>query len=168
MPTTPTADGTLDGVTSLDRPLPDTWFTRDLPVLRAIARLVDSSEHGSSPYLLGAVVPASGLPKAEVIAAAKALVAAGYVEALTNHAGDIVRLTAISAEARRLAGLWPTPQGEWDRLLEQLTARAANAPTDVERSRWQAFAEAAGAVGPDDGALLMSALIGGYVPRSRS
>ena len=168
MPTPRTGDGTLDGVTSLDRPLPDVWFTRDLPVLRAIARLVDSSEHGSSPYLLGAVVPASGLPKAEVIAAAKALVSAGYVGALTNHAGDIVRVTAISAEARRLAGLWPTPQGEWERLIEQLAARAAHAPTDFERSRWQAFAEAAGAVGPDDGALLMSALIGGYVPRSRS
>jgi hypothetical protein len=155
-------------VTSPDRPLPDVWFTRDLPVLRAIARLVDSAEHGSSPYLLGAVVPASGLPKAEVIAAAKALVAAGYAEALTNHAGDIVRITAVSAEARRLTGLWPTPQGEWERLLEQLTARARNAPTDVERARWQAFAEAAAAVGPDAGALLMSALIGGYVPRSRS
>jgi hypothetical protein len=154
-------------VNSLDRPLPDVWFTRDLPVLRAIARLVDSSEHGSSPYLLGAVVPASGLPKADVIAAAKALVSAGYAEALTNHAGDIVRFTAVSAEARRLAGLWPTPQGEWERLLEQLGARAENAPTDVERARWRAFADAAAAVGPDDGALLMSALIGGYVPRSK-
>jgi hypothetical protein len=148
-------------------PLPDIWFTRDLPVLRAIARLVDSSEHGSSPYVLGAVVPASGLPKAEVIAATKALAAAGYIEPLTNHAGDIVRITAISAEARRLAGLWPTPQGEWDRLLEQLTARAAQAPTEVERLRWRAFADAATAVGPDDGALVMSALIGGYVPRRR-
>ena len=150
-----------------DQPLPDVWFTRDLPVLRAIARLVDSSDHGGSPYLLGAVVPASGLPKADVIAAAQALAAAGYIEPLTNHAGDIVRITAISAEARRLAGLWPTPQGEWDRLLEQLTARAEQAPTDVERQRWRAFADAATAVGPDDGALLMSALIGGYVPRRR-
>ena len=152
---------------SPDRQLDDAWFTRDLPVLRAIARLVDSSEHGNSPYLLGAVVPASGLPKAEVIAAAKALASAGYLEALTNHAGDIVRITAISGEARRLAGLWPTPQGEWERLLEQLTARAAHAGTDVERARWQAFADAATAIGPDDGALLMSALIGGYVPRAR-
>jgi len=168
VPGTPTPAGPLVGVTSLDGPLPDVWFTRDLPVLRAIARLVDSSEHGSSPYLLGAVVPASGLPKAEVIAAAQALAAAGYIEPLTNHNGDIVRITAISAEARRLAGLWPTPQGEWDRLLEQLAARAANAATEVERSRWQAFADAAAAVGPDAGALLMSALIGGYVPRSRS
>jgi hypothetical protein len=150
-----------------ERPLDDVWFTRDLPVLRAIARLVDKSEHGSSPYLLGAVVPASGLPKAVVVAAAQALASAGYIEPLTNHAGDIVRITAISAEARRLAGLWPTPQGEWDRLLEQLTARAQQAPTDVERGRWRAFADAAAAVGPDDGALLMSALIGGYVPRRR-
>jgi len=145
--------------------LADTWFSRDLPVLRAIARLVDEPTHGGSPYLLGAVVPASGLPKAEVVAAAKALAAAGYIEPLTNHAGDIVRITAISAEARRLAGLWPTPQGEWDRLLEQLTVRAANAPTDVERERWRTFADAAAAVGPHDGALLMQALIGGYVPR---
>src|SRR3712207_2322098 len=147
--------------------LADTWFIRDLPVLRAIARLVDEPKHGGAPYLLGSVVPASGLPKAEVVAAAKALASAGYIEPLTNHAGDIVRVTAISGEARRLAGLWPTPQGEWDRLLEQLSARAANAPTDVERQRWRAFADAAAAVGEHDGALLMSALIGGYVPRAR-
>jgi hypothetical protein len=154
-------------VTSPDRPLPDVWFTRDLPVLRAIARLVDEGQHGGSPYLLGAVVPASGLPKADVIQAAKALVSAGYAEALTNHAGEIVRFTGISPEARRLAGLWPTPQGEWDRLLEQVAARAENAPTDIERQRWRALADAATAVGEDDGALLMSALIGGYVPRRR-
>jgi hypothetical protein len=154
-------------VSTPDAPLPDAWFTRDLPVLRAIARLVDEPKHGGAPYLLGSVVPASGLPKAEVIAAAKALASAGYIEPLTNHAGDIVRITAVSGEARRLAGLWPTPQGEWERLLEQLRTRAGNAPTDVERQRWQAFAEAAAAVGEHDGALLMSALIGGYVPRAR-
>jgi hypothetical protein len=153
-------------VSAADRPLPDAWFRRDLPVLRAIARLVDAPEHGGAPYL-GQVVPASGLPKPDVVAAGRALVAAGYVEALTNYAGEIVRFTGISAEGRRLAGLWPTPQGEWARLLEQLTARAENAPTDVERQRWRAFADAAAAVGEDDGALLMSALIGGYVPRRR-
>jgi hypothetical protein len=147
--------------------LPDVWFTRDLPVLRAIARLVDSSEHGSSPYLLGAVVPASGLPKAEVVAAAQALAAAGYIEPLTNQAGDIVGFPGFAAEGGRLWAIWPTPQGEWDRLVEQLAARAEQAPTDVERQRWRAFADAATAVGPDDGALLMSALIGGYVPRRR-
>ena len=150
-----------------DAQLPDAWFTRDLPVLRAIARLLDEPKHGGAPYLLGSVVPASGLPKAEVIAAAKALASAGYIEPLTNHAGDIVRITAISGEARRLAGLWPTPQGEWERLLEQLAVRAEKAPTEVERQRWRAFAEAAGAVSEHDGALLMSALIGGYVPRAR-
>ena len=149
---------------STPQPLADTWFTRDLPVLRAIARLIDEPPHGSAPYL-GAVVPASGLARPQVVSAANALVAAGYVEALTNHAGDIVRITAISAEARRLAGLWPTPQGEWDRLLEQLAARAERAPTEVERARWRAFSEAAAAVGAHDGALLMSALVGGYVPR---
>ena len=111
---TPRETGGRDGSPDPTAPgdlLPDVWFTRDLPVLRAIARLVDECEHGNSPYLLGAVVPASGLPKADVIAAAKALVSAGYADALTNHAGDIVRITGISAEARRLAGLWPTPQG---------------------------------------------------------
>jgi hypothetical protein len=147
-------------------PLDDTWFSRDLPVLRAIARLVDEPASGGAPYL-GQVVPASGRPKADVVAAAKALTSAGYVEALTNYSGEIVRFTGISPEARRLTGLWPTPQGEWDRLLEQLTARADNAPTEVERGRWRAFADAATAVGPDDGALLMSALVGGYVPRRR-
>ena len=145
--------------------LPDSWFTRDLPVLRAIARLVDSPEHGGAPYL-GQVVPASGLPRPEVVAAVRGLVDTGYVAALTNVAGDVVRITGISGEARRLTGLWPTPQSEWERLGEQLAVRAANAPTDVERARWQALASAAGAVGEHDGALLMSALIGGYVPRA--
>ena len=144
--------------------LDDAWFSRDLPVLRAVARLVDSPAHGGAPYL-GQVVPASGLPKPEVAAAARALVSAGYVEALTNVAGDVVRFTGISPEARRLAGLWPTPQGEWDRLREQLALRAAKAPTGVERGRWQALAAAAEALGADDGALLMQALVGGYVPR---
>jgi hypothetical protein len=153
-------------VSTPDLPLPDTWFRRDLPVLRAVARLVDGPEHGGNPYL-GQVVPASGLAKRDVLAAARALAAAGYVEVLTTYSGEIVRFTGISGEARRLAGLWPTPQSEWERLVEQLTARAANAPTDVERARWRAFADAAAAVGPDDGALLMSALIGGYVPRAR-
>jgi hypothetical protein len=155
----------LDGAVSSEQ-LPDVWFTRDLPVLRAIARLVDSPAHGGAPYL-GQVVPASGLPKPDVTAAARALVSAGYVEALTNVAGEVVRFTGISAEARRLAGLWPTPQGEWDRLREQLAARAEKAPTEVERARWRAFSEAAEAIGADDGALLMSALVGGYVPRRR-
>ena len=54
-------------MTALDRPLPDVWFTRDLPVLRAIARLVDAPAYGGAPYL-GQVVPASGLAKAEVVA----------------------------------------------------------------------------------------------------
>ena len=154
-------------MTPPDAPLADTWFSRDLPVLRAVARLVDEPKHGGAPYLLGSVVPGSGLPKEQVVAAAKALAAAGYIEPLTNHAGDIVRITGISAEARRLAGLWPTPQGEWERLLEQAQTRAERAPTDVERERWRAFAEAARAVGPDAGALLMQALVGGYVPRAR-
>ncbi|MGY1744909.1 hypothetical protein [Blastococcus sp. SYSU D00695] len=154
-------------MTAPDAPLPDVWFTRDLPVLRAIARLVDEPRHGGAPYLLGSVVPASGLPKAEVVAAARALADAGYIEPLTNHAGDIVRITGISGEARRLAGLWPTPQGEWERLREQLATRAEQAPTDVERQRWRAMADAAAAVGDDAGALLMQALVGGYVPRAR-
>ena len=149
-----------------ERPLLDVWFTRDLPVLRAVVRLLDEPPHGSAPYL-GAVVPASGLPKPQVVSAANALVAAGYLVALTNHAGEIVRFTSASSEARRLSGLWPTPQGEWDRLLEQLAARATGALTEMERARWQALSDAAVALGPDDGALLMSALIGGYVPRAR-
>ncbi|MCW2678567.1 MAG: uncharacterized protein JWR70_3607 [Modestobacter sp.] len=149
-----------------EQPLPDVWFTRDLPVLRAIVRLLDEPPHGSAPYL-GAIVPASGLPKPLVVSAANALAAAGYVQTLTNHAGEIVRFTAVSAEARRLTGLWPTPQGQWERLVEQLEARANGAMTDVERSRWRAMADAATALGPDDGALLMAALIGGYVPRGR-
>jgi hypothetical protein len=37
----------------------------------------------------------------------------------------------------------------------------------VERARWRTLADGAAALGPEDGALLMSALIGGYVPRAR-
>src|SRR4051812_49752445 len=101
-------------VQPLDRSLDDAWFTRDLPVLRAIARLVDGPQHGGAPYL-GQVVPATGLPQADVTAAARALVSAGYVGALTNYAGGIVRFTRISAGARRPARLWAAPPGGWGR-----------------------------------------------------
>lgn len=148
-----------------DQPLADVWFTRDLPVLRAVVRLLDEPPHGSAPYL-GAVVPASGLTRPQVVSAAQALAAAGYVDVLTNHAGQIVRFTGASPEARRLCGLWPTPQEEWTRLCEQLATRAAGAPTGPERARWRALSDAAAALGPSDGALLMSALIGGYIPRA--
>ena len=146
--------------------LRDRWFTRDLPVLRAVARLVDDPEHGGAPYL-GAVVPAAGLPKPQVVAAAGALRTAGLVEVLTNYADEVVRFTGVSAQARKIVGLWPTPQSEWQRLREQLAARVEHAVTDVERARWQAMADAADGLGPDDGPLLMAALIGGYVPRTR-
>src|SRR3569833_2574714 len=116
-------------VQPLDRSLDDAWFTRDLPVLRAIARLVDGPEHGGAPYL-GQVVPASGLPKADVVAAARALVSAGFVEALTNYAGEIVRFTGISAGARRRAGRGPAPRGGGARRGGRRAARAEGAPTD--------------------------------------
>ena len=146
--------------------LRDRWYARDLPVLRAVARLVDDPEHGGAPYL-GAVVPASGLPKPDVVAAAAALRTAGLVEVLTNYADEVVRFTGVSAQARKIVGLWPTPQSEWQRLREQLAARVEHAVTDVERARWRAMADAASGLGPDDGPLLMAALIGGYVPRTR-
>src|SRR3712207_9122938 len=72
------------------------------PYTTLFRSLVDSPAHGGAPYL-GQVAPASGLPKPEVTAAARALVSAGYVEALTNVAGEVVRFTGISPEARRLA-----------------------------------------------------------------
>src|SRR3712207_8399865 len=65
-----------------------TLFRSDLPVLRAIARLVDGPEYGGNPYL-GQVVPASGLPKPEVTAAARALVSAGYVERSEEHTSEL-------------------------------------------------------------------------------
>ena len=90
-----------------DQPLPDVWFTRDLPVLRAIARLVDAPEHGGSPYLLGAVVPASGLPKADVIVAAKALPSqeASYRNLHLNTGHGTLGWTMAAGSGRMLADL---------------------------------------------------------------
>ena len=106
--------------------LDDVWFTRDLPVLRAIARLVDGPEYGGNPYL-GQVVPASGLAKPEVSAAARALVSAGYVEALTNYAGEIVRFT----------GSAPTATGREPPPASRRPARFPEPPPARERS-WPA------------------------------
>ncbi len=126
-------------MTLSDRPLADTWFTRDLPVLRAVVRLVDEGEHGGSPYLLGQVVPASGLPKADVVNAARALVSAGYTEALTNHAGDIVRFTAVSAEARHRRGSGPGCSTSWRRGRRRRPPRwngTAGGPCSTRLGPW--------------------------------
>ena len=115
---------------------------------------------------VGAVVPASGLPKAEVVAAA-ALVGGrlrrGADQPRRRHRALHRHLAGGAAAGRALAdaagGVGPAARA---------AGRAGGEGADRRRAAALAgVATRPPAVGADDGALLMSALIGGYVPRAR-
>jgi hypothetical protein len=58
------------------------------------------------------------------VRALKALEAAGLIEMRWMMPAHTGRLTELSADARRLVGLWPTPRTSFDRLLAALEREA--------------------------------------------
>jgi hypothetical protein len=71
--------------------------------------------------------------------------------------------TTVTADARRLAGLWPTPDTAADRIVIALELLVANAKTDEDRSRARKALEALGGAGRDPSVAVAAAAITGQV-----
>lgn len=108
-----------------------TWGRRELPVLEAIISDFDMIPMGGR-WPDGADVAArTGLSLADVGAALLAL-DGHYVTLVRSGSPSDWHVTAVTPDARRAAGQWPTAEG----LVEQLAARiseAAELETDQER-----------------------------------
>jgi hypothetical protein len=140
--------------------LPNTWATRDLPLLR---ECVMRAERGDVILLIGEMASAVGLDAAQARVAANALLDAGYLQDVRWQIGgpNIARVTGVTERARREIGTWPTA----DRLVDELIAaleRAADNEADVERkSRLRQVAVGLGRIGRDVAVGAASTYLGG-------
>ncbi|GAB3135279.1 hypothetical protein GCM10027289_28710 [Tsukamurella serpentis] len=111
----------------------DTWTTRDLPVLRAVVELYETGA-GSQPFR---IAEATGFDEATVSRALRALYREPYFEEpARDHGGEILFVGAPTGDALRVAGQWPTPENQLDRLIAAFEAVAADdTQPEEERSR---------------------------------
>ncbi len=121
--------------------LDDVWASRDFPVLREAARVLD---RGDGPVTAAPLTEATGLTQQEVFSAFDALVP-GY---LTGEPADTlggrmdVFFAGITERGRRAVGLWPSGESV-DALVDALR-QAEEAASDPEEK--SAIRRAAGAV----------------------
>ncbi|MGY1826243.1 hypothetical protein [Blastococcus sp. SYSU DS0541] len=107
--------------------LPDTWFSRELPVLIEAVRHFDAS---NQPLPTDTIADSLGWDVDQVGAAVRRLERVGLLEelgvGLGTAGGDYV--ARVSADAYRATGAWPTPEIAADRLLAALQAAVDKAP----------------------------------------
>jgi hypothetical protein len=113
----------------------ETWYSRDLPVLDAVVRLLDESPSG---LLLGrAVAKRTALDEGAVESALYAL-SPTYVilgRQMAAEGGlDLQVIDGVTGEARRAVGQWPTAESFIDQLVAGLKG-AAEQEKDPERKK---------------------------------
>jgi hypothetical protein len=113
--------------------LPDTWFSRDLPVLIEAVRHFDGT---NQPLAATTIAADLGWQVEKVTAAVRALVRGGYVEELGISMGPGGEwIGQVAGEAYREVGAWPSVDTAADRLLAALDAAVENAPEGEPKSR---------------------------------
>lgn len=122
--------------------LDDVWTSRDYPVLREVARNIDS---GKRPVPIHAVMAETGLSNADVKLAANALVRRGLVS-VDAGLGGARAFTNISSDAYLLTGLHPSGDDAVTRLIEALRQAADLEPDPIEKSRLRGLADQAGGI----------------------
>ncbi len=112
----------------------ETWTNRDLPVLKAVVELFE--ETGRGPRVTE-VARRVGFDQDTVERALRALYTEPYFEEpLGSAQKQFINVGAPTSAALRIAGQWPTPEGQLDRLIAAFEAVAAdNTRPDEERSR---------------------------------
>lgn len=111
----------------------DTWSARDLPVLRAIVEIYDST--GRENIRTRDIVSATGFDVETVQRAVRALHREPYLVGGTESSQQGYVFVGIpTGDALRVAGLWPTPEAQLERLITAL-ARAADDEERPEEER---------------------------------
>lgn len=113
-----------------------TWETRDLPVLKAVVELYE--ETGRGPRVTD-VVSRVGFDEDTVECALRALYTEPYFEKPMGSAQkEFIFVGAPTSAALRVAGQWPTPEGQLDRLIAAFEAVADDEERpEQERSRFK-------------------------------
>lgn len=123
-----------------------TWESRDLPVLDAIVRRFDES-----PFAIlnvGDVANLVGLEAGSVLSACRALDGV-YIEMDYVMAGgrpDPHHVRAVTPEARRVVGQWPSGEQWVERLVRALNEAAEVEPDEDRRSKLRTAAQTLGGI----------------------
>lgn len=114
----------------------DTWHNRDLPVLKAAVEIYDQKGRNPSAAELET---ATAFDDRTVQRALRALYREPYFEeGITAWGGDILAVGPPTSSALRVAGLWPTPEAQLERMVAALEAAANDeGRDDEERSRFR-------------------------------
>jgi hypothetical protein len=118
------------------RLMADTWKTRDLPVLRAAVELYDRT--GRNPHA-GELGAACGFDEDTVQRALRALYREPFFEkGMTDWGGKILAVGPPTSAALRVAGQWPSPEVQLERLIAALLDAADDeARPEEERGRFK-------------------------------
>lgn len=145
----------------------DTWTNRDLPVLEAAVRGVDQHRvaGGGGGIPFQEIADQTGLRENDVYASARALEDAGLVELRLVLPATRGRISAVSGQARQIAGSWPTEETYVDRLLAAVEALEANATDEDTRSRLRKLRDGLAAAGRDLLVSVAAATISGQIPK---
>lgn len=117
--------------------MPDTWESRDLPVLKAAVELYE--ENGEPPRATE-IEAKTGFDEETVQRALRALYTEPYFEAGqgTGSSSDIIWVGKPTSAALRVAGQWPTPETQVERLVAAFQAAADDDERpEQERSRFK-------------------------------
>jgi hypothetical protein len=146
-------------------PLSDTWASRDLPVLREYARLLDEDVFMPGP---SEVAPRLDVNEDVVLRAYKNLERGGYVIPIPDSArrsGDEGCISDITGDALRVIGTWPTPESALDRMIDALEEIAENTNADEDtRTRARRILEGLAGAGRTIGVTVAAAAITGQIP----
>jgi hypothetical protein len=114
----------------------DTWESRDLLVLRAAVELYDQTGRNPSAAEMEA---ACGFDKDTVQRALRALYREPFFqEGMTDWSGNILAVGPPTSAALRVAGQWPSPEVQLDRLIAALQAAADDEERpEEERKRFK-------------------------------
>jgi hypothetical protein len=128
-------------------PLPDQWYSRDLLVLREVARAF-AADPTTNRVAVETVAGALDVDEAIVSAVGETLIDAGFVDGMSTDWG-LIAFTKLTPAGRREVGLWPSPDIAADRLLAVLQAAVHNAPEGEPKRRARRVLDAFVAAGRD-------------------
>lgn len=124
----------------------NTWASRDLPVLDAMVKYLDDSVGALYPELRD-IAGLTSLELNEVGKAALALESDHLIQLEKGMGGAASwHVTAVSGEARRLVGQWPTAEQFVDEVARRLRDAANEEPDPERRGRLRELASSAGDV----------------------
>lgn len=116
----------------------DTWTTRDLPVLKAAVELFE--ENGRGPRASD-IAARTGFDEKTVQRGLRALYPEPYFEEGLEARRQIVLVGTPTGDALRVAGQWPSPEAQLERLIGALEAAADDESRQPEeRSRFKQIA----------------------------